>query len=119
MPQHAAGRLKLRNTDLSLSLKLFVCRADAEALPRHNTIRRDNRGSLVAGLQSDCMEVTFRLGEASKPEFTLLCKAMEVQGPIVRAVHTLNSYEAWAYEAWALKPFMASLRYCTGLRELK
>ncbi len=115
MPQHgAAGRLKLRNTELSLSLKLFVCRADAEALPRHNTIRRDNKASLVAGLQPESVEVTFDVKEASKPEFTLLCKAMEVQGPLVRAVRILNSDEAWA-----VTPFMASLRCCTGLRELK
>jgi hypothetical protein len=68
----------------------------------------------VAGLQPDCKEVNFRLEEASKPEFTLLCKAMEVQGPLVRAVHILNSYEAWA-----VKPFMAGLRCRTGLQVLR
>jgi hypothetical protein len=87
--------------ELPLSLKLFSCGAESEA-------------SLVAGLQPDCMEVTFRLNSASKAEFTLLCKAMEVQGQMVRAVRILNSDEAWA-----VTPFMASLRCCTGLRELK
>ncbi len=68
----------------------------------------------MAGLQPDCMEVSFRLDSPSKPEFTLLCKAMEVQGPMVRTVHVFSRSVASA-----LKPFMTSLRCCNGLRELE
>ncbi len=67
----------------------------------------------MAGLQSDSEEVTFLLGLASRPEFTLLCKAMEVQGQIIRAVDV-----TFSEEAWTVKPFAAGLRCCTGLRNL-
>ncbi len=57
--------------------------------------RSKNRASLVAGLQPGATEVSFHLDGCSKQEFTLLCKALEVQGPLVRSVtikDTLDFY---------------------------
>ena len=63
----------------------YELRAWEKNKPKHN------RASLVAGLQPGVTEASFHLGGCSKQEFTLLCKALQVQGPLVRSVAVEHS----------------------------
>jgi hypothetical protein len=122
----------------------FLCSADVEALPTEGK----NKASLLAGLQrpatADVGSVSFRLaGDFSMSEFTLLCKAIEVQGPVVRLVHVTQrgGFRDFFRLDWHLpvfigskkaRPapvpvdtvtltgmFLTSLGCCTGLQELR
>jgi hypothetical protein len=102
---------------------------DAEALPADsgmygpnwnpsNRKPKRNRASLVAGLQPGVTEVAFHLGGCSQPQFTLLCKALEVQGPLVHSLNVEHT-EVTGIVKSSIGSLMRAVARCSGLRELR
>ncbi len=89
----------------------FLCVPEVAALRRG-----PNRDSLVAGLQEGATDVSFQLKGCTDAEFTVLCKAMAVQGPAVRrVVSEEDSFHAERH----IDSFVAALASCSHLVELR
>ncbi len=91
---------------------------EAAALQQPQTWWTTNRDSLVAGLQEGATDVSFQLKGCNDAEFTVLCKAMAVQGPAVRRVVN-ESPPGSFYADRHIDAFVTALASCSHLVELR